>query len=404
MECRLSRRRLEWLGHVARIEDERIPKALLFGSFPNKRPAHGPRKRWRDCVRSDVKPLDDWYEVATSSRSKWRKAYRCLADKQNRPRPSPVVCQTCHRSFSHVSDRKRHKCTATRALPVSQQPGSRHCDQCDRWFRSKGGFARHNCSPATSSAEASSDILESPVTNNMSCERCSFHCARCNCCVLSRQGMKRHKCSRGSARATNTDRSSFCIVCNCGRRFSRPQDLSRHRPYCSEPAPPPPWGPHSQNMAARPRSKVCVCVCVCCKLQCYSMKIDCADQVSDMCCAVQPQTCEHWDLQWCRAPTRLAFWISMSSTVQLESDHNVIRVHAGVFDLPLHCIVTDTIGFSPPTRFACADLDSNFRGPVHFICTPAGTIAVTVLKLKALNNNLSKTSQLFFHAQARNVM
>ena len=104
---------------VARMEDERIPKALLFGSFPNKRPAHGPRKRWRDCVRSDVKPLDDWYEVATSSRSKWRKAYRCLPDKQNRPRPSPVVCQTCHRSFSRVSDRTRHKCTATRALALT---------------------------------------------------------------------------------------------------------------------------------------------------------------------------------------------------------------------------------------------------------------------------------------------
>ena len=131
-------------------------------------------------------------------------------------------------------------CTlATRALPVSQQPGSCHCDQCDRWFRSKGGFARHKCSPATSQAEASSDTPESPVTNNMSCERCSFHCAHCNRCVLSRQGMKRHKCSRGLARATNTDRSSFCIVCNCGRRFSRPQDLSHHRPYCSEPAQPP---------------------------------------------------------------------------------------------------------------------------------------------------------------------
>ena len=62
------------------------------------------------------------------------------------------------------------------------------------------------------------------------------------------------------------------MCCNCGWRFSRPQDLSRHRPYCSEPAqppPPPPWGPRSQNMAARPR---CVCVCArACMRECMGM-------------------------------------------------------------------------------------------------------------------------------------
>ena len=34
MEHRIHRCRLEWLGHMARMEDDRIPKALLFGSFP----------------------------------------------------------------------------------------------------------------------------------------------------------------------------------------------------------------------------------------------------------------------------------------------------------------------------------------------------------------------------------
>ena len=50
-------RQLEWLGHVARIPDNCMPKHLLIAALPAVRPACGPRlgKRWLiDIFRQPV--------------------------------------------------------------------------------------------------------------------------------------------------------------------------------------------------------------------------------------------------------------------------------------------------------------------------------------------------------------
>ena len=57
LEDFVASRRLRWLGHVARMEDDRLPKKILFGWLPQKRPAHGAKMRWRDKVRKDLKNL-----------------------------------------------------------------------------------------------------------------------------------------------------------------------------------------------------------------------------------------------------------------------------------------------------------------------------------------------------------
>ena len=70
--AKLRRRRLEWLGHVARMTEHRLPRICLFGWLAHVRPFHGPKKRWRDLVKSDLQSLgiDDgcWCTLANNRR------------------------------------------------------------------------------------------------------------------------------------------------------------------------------------------------------------------------------------------------------------------------------------------------------------------------------------------------
>ena len=68
LEDVVAAKRLRWAGHVARMEDCRLPKRLMFGWLPQKRPAHGTKQRWRDRVRKDLKQFrieeSSWYHEA----------------------------------------------------------------------------------------------------------------------------------------------------------------------------------------------------------------------------------------------------------------------------------------------------------------------------------------------------
>ena len=105
-----KKRRLEWLGHVARMPDHCIPKVCLFSWLPQPHPCGGPRLRWRDLIRKDLKVSEkQWYEVATTSRSRWRTTYSEGLEEPSttnescslydeRP-PNQYMCEQCNRSF-----------------------------------------------------------------------------------------------------------------------------------------------------------------------------------------------------------------------------------------------------------------------------------------------------------------
>jgi hypothetical protein len=50
-------RRLGWAGHIIGMEDERIPKKVLNGTFHNTRPVGRPRTGWADVVQRDALQL-----------------------------------------------------------------------------------------------------------------------------------------------------------------------------------------------------------------------------------------------------------------------------------------------------------------------------------------------------------
>jgi hypothetical protein len=45
--------RLRWFGHVQRMEEDRIPKRVLYMNLETTRPRGRPRNRWQDEVRED---------------------------------------------------------------------------------------------------------------------------------------------------------------------------------------------------------------------------------------------------------------------------------------------------------------------------------------------------------------
>ena len=69
--------RLEWAGHIIRMEEERIPKKDLNGNSHTTRPVGRPRTRWADVVQRDALQLlgiRGWRRAA--NRDEWRRLVR----------------------------------------------------------------------------------------------------------------------------------------------------------------------------------------------------------------------------------------------------------------------------------------------------------------------------------------
>ena len=134
LEDLITARRLRWLGHVARMKEERVQKKLLFGWLPQRRPAHGTKMRWRDRARKDLKKFGVnercWYSEA-QERGRWRQqckeglvdaTERRLREHDNHrrmaalsvPTLQPFTCNRCRRSFRRGQDIARHRCVTTR--------------------------------------------------------------------------------------------------------------------------------------------------------------------------------------------------------------------------------------------------------------------------------------------------
>ena len=85
----ITARRLRWLGHLTRMEDDRVPKKVLFEWLPQPRHPHGTKMRWWDRVRKDLKKFDiderTWY-IEAQDRDKWRQKWHRGLEKITKSR------------------------------------------------------------------------------------------------------------------------------------------------------------------------------------------------------------------------------------------------------------------------------------------------------------------------------
>jgi len=77
MDDTLSERRLRWLGHVIRMDQQRTPQQALHWEVPGfKRGARRPNTNWRSIINKDLSMMGltwSWEEaeVAALSRPEW---------------------------------------------------------------------------------------------------------------------------------------------------------------------------------------------------------------------------------------------------------------------------------------------------------------------------------------------
>ena len=149
----LRRHRLRWVGHMARMDDSRMPKQLLYGELVKPRPRHGTKRRWRDLAVADIQTIGvarTWYEVA-QNRKEWaeicKRCYAadsesCTANSSNSD--GSYLC-SCGRSFRRQGDLKRHSrfCDGAYQLSRRQTSSSFEC-LCGRTFRRQGDLTRHS--------------------------------------------------------------------------------------------------------------------------------------------------------------------------------------------------------------------------------------------------------------------
>ena len=89
----IARRQLRWLGHVARMDYDRLPRRVLSAWVPHRRPIGAPRMTYgRSIFKALAKfGIDSarWHLLA-ADRAAWRETVRSgLAPAEFRPPPAP---------------------------------------------------------------------------------------------------------------------------------------------------------------------------------------------------------------------------------------------------------------------------------------------------------------------------
>jgi len=99
--------RLHWFGHVHRMEENRIPKRVLYMNL-GTRLRDRPRNRWQNEVREDGKIVggEGWQEKV-HNREEWKKLLRTARNHRISAHANGMNEQTC---IKCRTDEHRKKC------------------------------------------------------------------------------------------------------------------------------------------------------------------------------------------------------------------------------------------------------------------------------------------------------
>ena len=132
IEAMVGKSRLRWAGDVVRMDDTRLPKAVLYAQLKlGNRSRGGQHKRFKDTLKDSIKkcgiPCDSW-ETLAQDRPLWRKY--------------------CHTGIAHFENERILRAMEKRQLRKSQpdQPptgSSLLCPECGRSCKSKSGLLSH---------------------------------------------------------------------------------------------------------------------------------------------------------------------------------------------------------------------------------------------------------------------
>ena len=128
----LAKRTLRWVGHVERMETNRLPKQVFYSELAvGRRPIGRPKKRYKDHVKDTLKRCNippNGFERTATDRDEWRRAINTGVDHY----------ELTLRERNEAARRARHH-----QNPVNSDDRGLTCRECGRAFRSGACLASH---------------------------------------------------------------------------------------------------------------------------------------------------------------------------------------------------------------------------------------------------------------------
>ena len=132
VESMLMIRQLRWAGHVSRMDDSRMPKAVFYSELcQGKRDRGAPRKRYKDQLKRQLNQADinssEWEQLA-ENRSEWRATIKSSSGNFEKDRRAAAA-------------EKRQRRKASASQPPSDT--THVCPQCATVCKSRIGLFSH---------------------------------------------------------------------------------------------------------------------------------------------------------------------------------------------------------------------------------------------------------------------